>query len=188
MKFRLLATPALVAGAIALIALPNIGRAQEAVTVPAPPPAKHTESRPPDMPPEDYSQDARLVDALSRSKEALERREHELDQRDAQVAAAEQLARREIGQLSSLRAEVQKMVDQQTKEANAERDKLAGLFSNMKPVQAAAILGKLDIPKAAAIMRRLDTRMAGPVLAAMDPAVAAGVTVELQRAHAPFQN
>jgi flagellar motility protein MotE (MotC chaperone) len=156
--------------------------APAATTTPSP------STPPPDSTPDDYSQDVRVMNELARRKATLDRREHELELRDAQVTAAELLARREVGQLSSLRREVEKMITQQTGDATAELDKLAGLFSNMKPIQAAAILGKLDIPKAAAIVRRLDTRMAGPVLAAMDPAVAAGVTVELQRAHAPFQD
>jgi flagellar motility protein MotE (MotC chaperone) len=63
---------------------------------------------------------------------------------------------------------------------------LANLFSNMKPQQAAAIMGKIEVPKAAAILRRLETRMAGPVLASMDPAIAAAIARELERARAPF--
>jgi flagellar motility protein MotE (MotC chaperone) len=189
MKFRRRTAPALTLVGLALISFPRTGLGEQTGAAPTPQPAAHNEPvRASDVPQDDYTQDARVVDALSRTKAALDRREHELDQRAAQVAAAEELARREIGQLSSLRTEVQKLVDQQTQEATADLDKLATLFSNMKPVQAAAIIGKLEVPKAAAIVRRLDTRMAGPVLAAMDPAAAASVTIELQRTHAAFQN
>jgi flagellar motility protein MotE (MotC chaperone) len=165
--------------------------ARAAVTVPAP----ATEPAKPALAPQisetttdDYTQDARILGELARRKAALDRREHELDLRETQLSAAELLARKEVGQLTSLRGEVEKIVNQQTDDASADLAMLAGLFANMKPAQAAAILGKLDIAKAAAILRRLPTRMAGPVLAAMDPTSAAGVTQELQRAHAPFQD
>jgi flagellar motility protein MotE (MotC chaperone) len=164
-----------------------------AVTVPAPAPeteaAKQTPVTKPSEPAvDDYTQDARIMGELARRKTALDRREKELELREAQVSAAELLARREIKELSSLRGEVEKIVTEQTNDASADLAMLAGLFSNMKPAQAAAIIGKLEIPKAAAILRRLDTRMAGPVLAAMDPSIAAGIARELDRAHAPFQD
>jgi flagellar motility protein MotE (MotC chaperone) len=162
-----------------------------AVTVPAPEaePAKPAPApQAAEAAADDYTQDVRVMAELARRKAALDRREHDLEFREAQVSAAELLARREVGQLSALRGEVEKIVNQQTDDASADLAMLGGLFTNMKPAQAAAILGKLDISKAAAILRRLQTRTAGPVLAAMDPGIAAGVTQELERAHAPFQD
>jgi flagellar motility protein MotE (MotC chaperone) len=158
---------------------------EPAKQAPAPQPAA---PQPNEVTTDDYTQDARVLGELSRRKDALDRREHELELREARISAAELLARREVGQLSTLRGEVEEIVKQQTNDASADLATLAALFSSMKPSQAAAILGKLEIPKAAAILRRLQTQMAGPVLAAMDPTVAAGVTQELERAHAPFQD
>ncbi len=177
--------------AVVLVASCHAFSALAGVTVPAadPEPAKPAGAPQPAVGvTDDYAQDARVLGELGRRKAALDRREHELEMREAQVSAADLLARQEVAQLSALRGEVEKIVNQQTNDASADLAMLAGLFSNMKPGQAAAILGKLEIPKAAAILRRLQTRMAGPVLAAMDPAVAAGVTQELERAHAPFQD
>ena len=52
---------------------------------------------------------------------------------------------------------------------------LVGLYSNMKPVQAAAIL------------QRLDTHLGGPSLAAMDPAAALAITEQLEQRRAAFR-
>ena len=60
-------------------------------------------------------------------------------------------------------------------------------YSNMKPAQAAAVLGKMDAVKSAAILQRLDTRSAGPILAGMDPQAALAVTEELAQRHAGFR-
>jgi flagellar motility protein MotE (MotC chaperone) len=158
-----------------------------AVTPPEADPAKPASaSRPNEAGADDYTQDIRVLGEIARRKAALDRRERDLELRESQVSAAETLARRELAQLSSLRGEVEKIVNEQTEDAGADQVMLAGLFSNMKPQQAAAIMGKLEIPKAAAILRRLETRMAGPVLAAMDPGIAAAIARELERAHAPF--
>lgn len=130
--------------------------------------------------------DSQVVAEVRRRSEALDRRAHDLDLREAQIAAAEQLARREIAELTSLRIAVEKAIAQQTQAAEADVTLLVNLYSNMKPVQAAGIFSKLDAPKAAAILRRLEPRLAGPIVAAMDPPAAAAVTDELQKAHAAF--
>jgi hypothetical protein len=67
----------------------------------APAPQPQT-PRPSEVTMDDYTQDARVLGELSRRKDALDRREHDLELREAQVSAAELLARREVGQLSSL--------------------------------------------------------------------------------------
>jgi flagellar motility protein MotE (MotC chaperone) len=174
-----------------LLALHATG-AYAGVTVPAP--ASDVENTPPAPPAkpqdpllEDHPIDGRFLAELNSRKAALDKREHDLDMREAKLAAAEILARKEIAQMTELRGEVEKLVVNETSGADSDLSLLAGLYSNMKPAQAAAILDKLDVPKAAAILRRLDSRMAGPVLAAMDPGLAAGVTQELGRVHAAFQ-
>lgn len=131
--------------------------------------------------------EGRAVGELARRKAALDKREQDLEQREARIAAAEALARREIATLTALRIDVEKLVSRESAGAEQDLALLAALYANMKPNQAAMILGKLDIPKAAAILRRLDTRLAGPVLASMDPGMAAGITQELERHRAPFR-
>jgi flagellar motility protein MotE (MotC chaperone) len=174
-----------------LLALQATG-AYAGVTVPAP--ASDVENttpapsaKPQDPLLEDHPIDAHVLAELNSRKAALDKRERDLDMREAKLAAAEILARKEIAQMTELRGEVEKLVVNETNGADSDLSLLAGLYSNMKPAQAAAILDKLDVPKAAAILRRLDSRMAGPVLAAMDPGLAAGVTQELGRVHAAFQ-
>ena len=160
------------------------------VTVPAEAPAKPAAERDAAsvMTSDDHPLDGRVLGELNRRKSELDRRERELALRESRAEAAELLARKEVSQLTALRSEVEKMVKQQTSGAESDLAMLASLYSNMKPVQAAAILGKLDSARAAAILKRLETRMAGPVLAAMEPSVAAAITEEMDKAHAAFRN
>jgi flagellar motility protein MotE (MotC chaperone) len=151
-------------------------------------PTEPTPPAPPKAPTMMESADARLLLEVTQRKAELDRREAELDTRAAKVAAAEQLARQQIAELERLRADVQAIAAKQFEAAADDLNLLVGLYSNMKPTQAAAVLGKLDAPKAAAILERLDTRSAGPILAGMDPQAALAITNELEQRHAAFRH
>lgn len=131
--------------------------------------------------------DGRLLQEVSRRQAELDRRERDLQTRAAGVAAAEQLARRQISELERLRHEVEALAAHEFSAADADLTLLVGLYSNMKPAQAAAVLGKMDAVKSAAILQHLDTRSAGPILAGMDPQAALAVTEELSQRHAGFR-
>jgi flagellar motility protein MotE (MotC chaperone) len=136
---------------------------------------------------DDRPVDGRLLAEVARRNAELDRREHELQTRETQLAATEQLARGQIAELSQLRVTVEGLVRHETTAADEDMSLLVGLFSNMKPVQAAAVIGKLDPPKAALILQRLDTRMAGPILASMEPPAALAITEEVEQRRASFQ-
>lgn len=130
--------------------------------------------------------DGQALEEITRRTADLDRRQHDLDLREAQVAAADALARQDITELTTLRASVEKLISQQTKAAEGDMSLLVSLYSNMKPAQAAAVLGKMDPDKAAAILKRLDPHLAGPILAGMDPTAAVKLTEDVQQRHAAF--
>jgi len=170
------------------------GSAWAAVTVPAAPTTPPI-AAPPTPPPassaagahDEQGADSRAMGEIARRRAALDKRERDLELREARIAAAEALARREVAALTELRGQLSKMMTQETSKADADLTLLATLYSNMKPAQAGAIMSKLDIAKAAAILRRLDTRMAGPVLASIDPDIAASISKELEKQGAAFR-
>jgi flagellar motility protein MotE (MotC chaperone) len=131
--------------------------------------------------------DGHLLAEVARRKAELDRREHGLQLRETQLDAAETLARQQIAELTQLRQTVEGLVKHESTAADEDMALLVGLFSNMKPPQAAAVIGKLDPPKAALILQRLDTHMAGPILAAMDTTAALAITEEVEQRRASFQ-
>jgi len=131
--------------------------------------------------------DGKLLEELSRRSAALDKREHDLQTWATQIAAAERLARAQLAELGAMRAELEKVVAQESAASDEDTAVLVGLYSNMKPAQAAALLGRLDAPKAAAILEKLDIHSAGPALAAMDPTIAVAITEELSKRHAPLR-
>jgi flagellar motility protein MotE (MotC chaperone) len=139
------------------------------------------------LPGADRAADGRLLSEIAQRTAVLDQRDSELQTRAAQVAAAEQLARQQIAELTRLRQEVEKLVAHESGASEADLNLLVGLYSNMKPAQAAAVLGRLQPPMAAEILQRLDTHAAGPVLAAMDPAAALAITEVLTQRREAFR-
>jgi flagellar motility protein MotE (MotC chaperone) len=136
---------------------------------------------------EQHAPDGRLLTEIAQRAAALDQRDNELQTRAAQVAAAERLARQEIAELTRLRQDIEKLVAHESEASEADINLLVGLYSNMKPAQAAAVLGRLEAPQAAEILQRLAVHSAGPVLAAMDPAAALAITEVLANRRVPFR-
>lgn len=134
-----------------------------------------------------HGPDSRLLTEIARRAAALDQRDTELQTRAAQVAAAERLARQQIAELTQLRQQIEKLVAHEADASEGDINLLVGLYSNMKPTQAAAVLGRLDATQAAEILQRLDVHSAGPVLAAMDPAAALAVTQVLATRRMAFR-
>jgi flagellar motility protein MotE (MotC chaperone) len=131
--------------------------------------------------------DGKLLEELNRRSAELDKREHDLQTWAAQVAVAEKMARAQLAELGRVRGELEKVVAHETAASDADLAELVGLYSNMKPAQAAAVLGRLSAAKAAAILEKLDIHSAGPALAAMDPQIAVSITEELTHRHASSQ-
>jgi flagellar motility protein MotE (MotC chaperone) len=131
--------------------------------------------------------DGKLLEELNRRTATLDKREHDLQTWATQIAAAERLARAELAELGQMRTALDKVVAQESAASDEDIAVLVGLYSNMKPAQAAALLGRLEAPKAAAILEKLDIHSAGPALAAMDPTVAVAITEELSKRHVPLR-
>jgi flagellar motility protein MotE (MotC chaperone) len=131
--------------------------------------------------------DGSLLEELNRRAAELDRREHDLQTWATQIAAAERLARAQLSELGQLRTDLEKAVAKESAASDEDIAVLVGLYSNMKPAQAAVLLGRLDAQMAAAILEKLDIHSAGPALAAMDPTVAVAITEELSRRHAPLR-
>ncbi|MBK1660030.1 MotE family protein [Paracraurococcus ruber] len=128
---------------------------------------------------EDRAVDARMLAELARRQAELERRERELELREARAAAAETLARTQLGELGRMRQEVEKLVVRETAVAEADLEALVALYVNMKPPQAAKVLERLEATRAAAVLLKIPDRQAGPILASMEPPAALAVTQEI---------
>jgi len=194
---RRVALPIVAAGLLALAPWQAAGLFERwhALAQAAPPPAAAKEAAvaakpsttPISAPASQRPADGKLLEELNRRTAELDRREHDLQTWATQIAAAERLARAQLAELGQLRTDLEKVVNREAAASDQDIAVLVGLYSNMKPAQAAVLLGKLDAPMAAAILEKLDIHSAGPALAAMEPTVAVAITEELSRRHAPLR-
>jgi flagellar motility protein MotE (MotC chaperone) len=135
----------------------------------------------------DRPADGKLLAEVARRTAELDKRQHDLDTRAGEIDAEATLAKQQIAALTKLRTEIEGLVVHETTAADADLDMLVGLYSNMKPPQAAAVLGKLEPAKAGMILQKLGDRAGGPILAAMDPSAALAITEDIAQRRASFR-
>jgi len=124
--------------------------------------------KPPDVPPVSEAERAVLLD-LRQRREALEAREKAMDQRTAEMAAADRRLNDRVQQLSALQARLESLEAEREKHKEENWTGLVKVYETMKPRDAAAIFDALDMQILLQVLDRMQDRRAAPVLAAMQP-------------------
>ena len=106
---------------------------------------------------------------LRARREALDARGRALDQRAAEMAAADKRLEERVAQLTALQTHLEALeADRQTHRAENWTG-LVKTYEAMKPREAAAIFDALDMQVLLQVLDRMAERRAAPVLAAMQP-------------------
>lgn len=113
--------------------------------------------------------------SLAAQEVALERRRAELETLQAEVD-------QKIETLTKLKAEFEIQMAAEEKRQNERLKHLVGVYSNMKPQAAAAVMEKLDDEIAVQIFRQMRGRDAGKILANINPARASRLSEMLSEA------
>lgn len=120
---------------------------------------------------------------LSERRAELDKRARDLDQREALLTAAEQRLDQKIGELTSLRDQINAAIEERKRLAEAEQTanvaRLVTIYEGMKPQQAAAIFDQTDMPVLVAVTTRMKEAKLSDVLSRMDPAKAKALTEAL---------
>ncbi|MBU0723789.1 MAG: hypothetical protein KJ904_05325 [Alphaproteobacteria bacterium] len=120
-----------------------------------------------------------LLQELSRRREELDQREQTLIQKEGLLAAAEQRIEKRIGDLASIRGDIEGLIKKYNEQEEAELQRLVKIYEAMKPKDAAAIFNELDIAILLQVMERMAERRIAPILADMTPKRAQQVTTEI---------
>jgi flagellar motility protein MotE (MotC chaperone) len=154
--------------------------AQNSQTTPEPTPNAQTE--PPQLPTQPASvspETLRLLEMIERKNRELKKREGELLLKEKNLEALEKKVLSDLQKIEEALARSEEMVgirkDLIEKNVNA----LVKAYSNMKPVQAAALLEDMDEATAIIIISRMKSRVAGKVLGAMNTKVAANISEKI---------
>lgn len=120
-----------------------------------------------------------LTDDIAKRRVDLDRREKELQTKEALLKAGQQELEHKFEELTALRGEIEKLLKTQSDEENSRVASLVKVYEGMKPADAARIFNTLDIDILVSVMSRMSERKLSPVLAAMDPERAKTITIML---------
>ncbi|MFC7331808.1 MotE family protein [Rhodocista pekingensis] len=153
------------------------GAAQPAAPESAPPAAPEAPSAPPGQ--TFTPSELEILQRLQDRREQLDQRSRGLDQREALLQVAEQRLDQKIGELQTLRGEIQALLRTVNEEQQAQLDSIVKIYETMKPKEAAAIFEALDDTVLLNVLSRMKETKAAPILASMDPKRAQEVTIML---------
>lgn len=120
-----------------------------------------------------------LLQHFAERRAELERRQKEVEQREALLAAAEKRIDQKVQEMEKVRADIQKLMRQGDEKQTAQLESLVKIYETMKPKEAARIFEELDMPVLLGVIEKMKEQKIAPVLAAMDPLKAKAVTSAL---------
>lgn len=118
-----------------------------------------------------------LYKDLAKRREALEKREKEMAVREALLNAAERELDQKVRELSTIRAQIEAAMKQQSEEENARINSLVKIYEGMKPKDAASIFNTLDLEVLMVIMQRMSERKSSAIISEMNPDRARTITI-----------
>ncbi len=107
--------------------------------------------------------------SLRARREALDERARALDQRAAELAAADKRLEERVTQLTALQTRLESLESDRQARRTENWAGLVKTYEAMKPREAAAIFDALDMQVLLQVLDRMQERRAAPVLAAMQP-------------------
>lgn len=120
-----------------------------------------------------------VLQSLAKRREELRQQEIKLKQKEALLEAATKQLENKMEELSSLKAEIQELLQTQQDEQQDRIKSLVKMYETMKPKDAAAILNTLEMGVLVNIIGQMSERRAAPILAKMDSKIARELTLKL---------
>jgi flagellar motility protein MotE (MotC chaperone) len=103
----------------------------------------------------------------------------------ALIEAAEKRIAERTAALEALEAQINSLLGARDEAEKAQFQAVVSMYETMKPRDAAAILGALDMPVLLRVARAMSPRKMAPILAQMDPARARDLTASMAAPEAP---
>ena len=128
-----------------------------------------------------------LLQKLSARREAIEKRERELDMRETLAKAAETRLVAKAAELDQVQKRIEDLMKQHDEKQAEKLDSLVSIYEKMKPADAARILEGLEMDILIDVLGRMKVLRSSPILASMDPAKAREVTARLAEREQPLQ-
>ena len=120
-------------------------------------------------PPPVPAAELQILQDLRRRRQALDEREHRLDQQEALVQSAGLKLQAKLDELTVLQQRLEQIEDARRKRDSGNWTGLVKMYEDMKPRDAAAIFNVLDLPVLLEVLDRMDEHKAAAVLSGMLP-------------------
>ncbi|WP_417491322.1 MotE family protein [Maricaulis sp.] len=118
----------------------------------------------------------RVIYRLRERSVELDRRESELETREALMLAMEQRVDTKIGELNELRAQIESLAGDLTERESEDMNVIVSWYAAMDAGDAATRISSLDLDTQLQIASRMSQRTFGGILAEMTPLAAASLT------------
>lgn len=115
-----------------------------------------------------FKKESHIRDIIEREKQ-LDEREKKVTELEAKLQQQEVELQKRIEELNEIRRSVASKLKDRVKEDNQSIDKLVGIYSNMKPQNAAYLLMQLEEDLAVKVLKKMKKQVAGKVLNFLDP-------------------
>ncbi|EGF91190.1 hypothetical protein ABI_26050 [Asticcacaulis biprosthecium C19] len=122
-----------------------------------------------------------ILSSLGQRRKQLDEREAALNAREQLINTADAKLDNRIGQLTDLKGQIQGLLDQATKVADDDANRLVAVYSAMKPKDAAAVFATMDDDVRLPIAAKMKDRALAAILGAMPPLAARELTEKLSR-------
>ncbi|ESQ87288.1 hypothetical protein ABAC460_19895 [Asticcacaulis sp. AC460] len=123
----------------------------------------------------------RIIQNLGQRRKELDEREAALNAREQLINTADSKLDNRITQLTDLKGQIQGLLDQATKVADDDTNRLVAVYSAMKPKDAAAVFATMDDDVRLPIAAKMKERTLAAILGAMPPLAAKELTEKLSR-------
>jgi flagellar motility protein MotE (MotC chaperone) len=120
-----------------------------------------------------------VLQQLAGRREAIEKRERELDQRLAVLSAAEAQIDTKIRKLREIQKTIEDLMDKHDEQEQKKIDNLVKIYQSMKPKDAARIFEQMDMHILVRVIKGMKERNSAAILAKMSADRANAVTAEL---------
>lgn len=128
-----------------------------------------------------------LLQKLSARREAIDKRERELDMREALTMAAEARLASKAAELDQVQKKIEDLMKLHDEKQAEKLNSLVAIYEKMKPADAARILEGLEMDILIDVLGRMKILRSAPILASMDPVRAREVTAKLAERDKPLQ-
>lgn len=133
----------------------------------------------PELTAEDYAAAERVFHDMAVERDRIQQDKEELMALRQSVAVQEQVLEQGRESLMSVIKKLEQKQIEYIEERERSATKLAKMYEAMKPIQAAPIIGALEMDIILDIMGRMKERQAAKILAKMDPGLAAQVSTRM---------